>query len=83
MYKGKPEYYVDVNNRCACSQLNIVLGCEGFKSVKEIDPQYLRVNEKDDKCLFFSGKPLTGSMGFNYAWDTPYNFTVVHAEPSC
>lgn len=80
--RGKPEWRVKITNNCACVQLNVMLNCEGFRTVEKIDPSVLRISPA--RCLVNNGQSVYGdAVQFNYAWDNQFEFTPLSSQIAC
>uniref|UniRef100_A0A0E0LZX2 Uncharacterized protein n=1 Tax=Oryza punctata TaxID=4537 RepID=A0A0E0LZX2_ORYPU len=69
--EGKPEYTVEVANRCRCVQSRVLLRCYGLSSVKSV---YLRAIHPidDEHYVLHGGRPIRRGappMRFTYFWD--------------
>ncbi|ESW23555.1 hypothetical protein PHAVU_004G057100 [Phaseolus vulgaris] len=80
---GKPEWNVVVKNNCNCSQSQIRLSCEGFKTTESVSPSLLSI--QGNSCLLISGNALLGfqSISFSYAWDPPFLLLPLTSHTSC
>ncbi|GAV60548.1 hypothetical protein CFOL_v3_04078 [Cephalotus follicularis] len=81
--EAKPEFEVSVLNECPCLQGNIILACNGFQSVKHIDP--LVLVKSGNECLLNNGSSLGpfGMQTFSYAWDSLFPFDPVSSKIDC
>ncbi|KAK7364870.1 hypothetical protein VNO80_13614 [Phaseolus coccineus] len=80
---GKPEWNVVVTNNCNCSQSQIKLACEGFKTTESVNPALLSI--QGNSCLLINGNPLIGfqSISFSYAWDPPFLLMPLTSHTTC
>ncbi|GLT77123.1 hypothetical protein SLA2020_487370 [Shorea laevis] len=81
--ENKPEWNVTINNPCSCAQFNVKLSCDGFQSVKPMDPSILQKSEAE--CLVDNGNPIAphSSFSFTYAWDTSFPFNPLDSGITC
>ncbi|BAT82391.1 hypothetical protein LR48_Vigan07g244600 [Vigna angularis] len=80
--RGKPEWTVKITNNCACVQLNVILNCQGFRTVEKIDPSVLRISPA--RCLVNNGQSVYGdAVQFNYASDKQFEFTPLSSQIAC
>lgn len=70
--QGKPEWNVQIVNKCNCSQSNIFLSCQGFQTVEPVDPAIF--SKHGDQCSVNKGFPIASQneVTFSYAWDPPF-----------
>lgn len=70
--QGKPEWNVQIVNKCNCSQSNIFLSCQGFQTVEPVDPAIF--SKHGDQCSVNKGLPIASKkeVTFSYAWDPPF-----------
>lgn len=70
--QGKPEWNVQIVNKCNCSQSNILLRCQGFQTVEPVDPAIF--SKHGDECSVNKGFPIASQneVTFSYAWDPPF-----------
>ncbi|XP_006648667.3 protein TAPETUM DETERMINANT 1-like [Oryza brachyantha] len=83
--EGKPEYAVEVANRCRCAQSRVLLRCYGLSSVESVDPRAIRPVD-DDRCVLRGGRPIRRGappVRFTYAWMTPFDFPLVSSQVHC
>ncbi|KAH6761416.1 hypothetical protein C2S51_018365 [Perilla frutescens var. frutescens] len=81
--QGKPEWNVQVVNKCNCSQSNIVLTCKDFQTVEPVDPSIFQKNS--DSCSVNGGRPLRpqADVKFSYAWDPPFFLFPLSTKSLC
>ncbi|KDP33562.1 hypothetical protein JCGZ_07133 [Jatropha curcas] len=81
---NKEEWKVTIFNDCICTQWNIKLVCNGFQTVKKIDPSMV-ARAEDDTCRINKKQPLYGfhTFNFTYAWDQIYPFQPIYSEIAC
>ncbi|XP_075636995.1 TPD1 protein homolog 1-like [Castanea sativa] len=79
----KPVWSVTINNGCPCSQSDLKLSCNGFQTVKPVDPSVL--SQSDNECLVNNGLPVqpSSSVSFTYAWDTSFSFQPLSSQINC
>ncbi|GLU02678.1 hypothetical protein SLE2022_199190 [Rubroshorea leprosula] len=79
----KPEWKVTINNPCPCVQSNVKLSCDGFQSVKPMDPSILK--KSGAECLVKNGNPIAplSSFSFTYAWDRSFPFKPLDSKIDC
>ncbi|KAL5207008.1 hypothetical protein ABZP36_031443 [Zizania latifolia] len=83
--EGKPEYAVEVTNRCRCAQSRVLLRCYGLSSVEPVDPRAIRPVD-DERCVLHAGRPIRRGappVRFTYAWMTPFDFPLVSSQVHC
>ncbi|CAM0943212.1 unnamed protein product [Alopecurus aequalis] len=83
--EGKPEYAVEVTNRCRCAQSRVLLRCYGLSSVETVDPRAIRPVD-DERCLLHSGRRIQrggAPVRFKYAWMTPFDFPLISSQVQC
>ncbi|EEC73253.1 hypothetical protein OsI_07369 [Oryza sativa Indica Group] len=83
--EGKPEYAVEVANRCRCAQSRVVLRCYGLSSVESVDPRAIRPVD-DERCVLRGGRAIRRGappVRFTYAWMTPFDFPLVSSQVHC
>ncbi|KAF7100003.1 hypothetical protein CFC21_101569 [Triticum aestivum] len=82
--EGKPEYAVEVTNRCRCAQSRVLLRCYGLSSVEAVDPRVIRPVD-GERCLLRGGRriPSGAPVRFKYAWMTPFDFPLVSSQAHC
>ncbi|KAG8070783.1 hypothetical protein GUJ93_ZPchr0006g44627 [Zizania palustris] len=83
--EGKPEYAVEVANRCRCAQSRVLLRCYGLSSVESVDPRAIRPVD-DERCVLHGGRPIRRGappVRFTYAWMTPFDFPLVSSQVHC
>ena len=83
--EGKPEYAVEVTNRCRCAQSRVLLRCYGLSSVEAVDPRAIRAVD-DERCLLHGGRRIrrgAAPVRFNYAWMTPFDFPLISSQVHC
>ncbi|XP_044427385.1 protein TAPETUM DETERMINANT 1 [Triticum aestivum] len=82
--EGKPEYAVEVTNRCRCAQSRVLLRCYGLSSVEAVDPRAIRPVD-GERCLLRGGRriPSGAPVRFKYAWMTPFDFPLVSSQVHC
>uniref|UniRef100_A0A453R0P9 Uncharacterized protein n=1 Tax=Aegilops tauschii subsp. strangulata TaxID=200361 RepID=A0A453R0P9_AEGTS len=82
--EGKPEYAVEVTNRCRCAQSRVLLRCYGLSSVEAVDPRAIRPVD-GERCLLGGGRqiPSGAPVRFKYAWMTPFDFPLVSSQAHC
>ncbi|GAV60545.1 hypothetical protein CFOL_v3_04075, partial [Cephalotus follicularis] len=79
-----PEWNVTITNNCACSQLDVKLDCNGFKTVEKVDPSIMTMSGAE--CLIVNnGNPLHphDTVSFTYASATSFPFTPVSSQIAC
>ncbi|CAL0329689.1 unnamed protein product [Lupinus luteus] len=80
--QGKPEWVVTITNKCTCVQVNVLLNCQGFQTVEEIDPSILKVSGKE--CLVNFGNAISKDpITFKYAWDKSFPLNPISSEIAC
>ncbi|XP_075636990.1 uncharacterized protein At1g05835-like [Castanea sativa] len=79
----KPVWSVTINNGCPCSQSDLKLSCNGFQTVKPVDPSVL--SQSGNECLVNNGLPVqpSSSVSFTYAWDTSFSFQPLSSQINC
>ncbi|KAF0934638.1 hypothetical protein E2562_026132 [Oryza meyeriana var. granulata] len=80
--EGKPEYAVEVANRCRCAQSRVLLRCYGLSSVESVDPHAIRPVD-DERCVLHGGRPIRRGappVRFTYAWMTPFDFPLISSQ---
>ncbi|KAL2343942.1 hypothetical protein Fmac_005227 [Flemingia macrophylla] len=76
--EGKPEWIVTVSNNCRCPQSNVILNCNGFRSVEPIDPQILTVSLTNDFCIVTPAQPIFKDVvKFKYASPNQFPLTPI------
>lgn len=82
--EGKPEYAVEVSNRCRCAQSRVLLRCYGLSSVEAVDPRAIRPVD-DERCVLGGGGPIArgAAVRFTYAWMTPQDFPLLSSQTHC
>jgi hypothetical protein len=55
--EGKPEYAVEVTNRCRCAQSRVLLRCYGLSSVESVDPRAIRPVD-EERCMLRGGRRI-------------------------
>jgi hypothetical protein len=82
--EGKPEYAVEVTNRCRCAQSRVLLRCYGLSSVESVDPRAIRPVD-EERCLLRGGRRIQrgAPVRFKYAWMTPFDFPLVSSQVHC
>lgn len=83
--EGKPEYAVEVTNRCRCAQSRVLLRCFGLSSVEAVDPRAIRPVD-GERCVLHGGRPIRSGAApvrFKYAWMTPFDFPLVSSQIHC
>uniref|UniRef100_A0A0D3F5K1 Uncharacterized protein n=1 Tax=Oryza barthii TaxID=65489 RepID=A0A0D3F5K1_9ORYZ len=83
--EGKPEYAVEVANRCRCAQSRVLLRCYGLSSVESVDPRAIRPVD-DERCVLRGGRAIRRGappVRFTYAWMTPFDFPLVSSQVHC
>ncbi|KAM7276784.1 hypothetical protein ACFE04_018650 [Oxalis oulophora] len=82
--KGNPVWDVIITNNCACTILNLRLGCRNFSSTEVIDPAKL-VECDAGGCLVNNGNHLfvKSKFIFTYASMTMYPFKPLGYEITC
>ncbi|XP_044961229.1 uncharacterized protein LOC123412339 [Hordeum vulgare subsp. vulgare] len=83
---GRPEYFVNLVNNCACTQKNVKLACPGFKSSIEVYPDTAIKPDGDGKlCSLNGGGPIgpKEKVFFNYEWSTKFSFDPVSSTIIC
>uniref|UniRef100_A0ACD5Y760 Uncharacterized protein n=1 Tax=Avena sativa TaxID=4498 RepID=A0ACD5Y760_AVESA len=82
--EGKPEYAVEVTNRCRCAQSRVLLRCYGLSSVEGVDPRAIRPVD-GERCLLRGGRRIQqgAPLRFKYAWMTPLDFPLVSSQVHC
>uniref|UniRef100_A0A0D9VGB4 Uncharacterized protein n=1 Tax=Leersia perrieri TaxID=77586 RepID=A0A0D9VGB4_9ORYZ len=83
--EGKPEYAVEVSNRCRCAQSRVLLRCYGLSSVESVDPRAIRPVD-GERCVLHGGRPIRRGappVRFTYAWMTPFDFPLVSSQVHC
>ena len=83
LVSGKPEWQVTLTNTCNCVFAHVILACQGFQTVEQIDPQIL--SKSGDDCTVNYSNAIAGhsTFQFTYAWDTSFPFTLKSAEIAC
>ncbi|GMN45468.1 hypothetical protein TIFTF001_014660 [Ficus carica] len=81
--ENKPEWSVTIRNECVCSQTDLQLDCNGYQTVKQVDPSILSVS--GGHCLVNNGQPVYGfkNISFTYAWDTSFPFNPISSQIAC
>lgn len=81
--ENKPEWMVTITNDCPCSQLDLTLYCNGYQTVKAVDPWIL--TSKGQTCLVNNGQPIYAftNITFTYAWDTSFPFRALSSQIAC
>lgn len=82
--EGKPEYAVEVRNRCRCAQSMVLLRCYGLSSVEAVDPLAIRPLDAE-RCVLRGGRriPAGAPVRFKYAWMTPFDFPLLSSQAHC
>ena len=83
LVNGKPQWQATLTNTCNCVFADVILACQGFQTVEQIDPQIL--SKSGDDCTVDSSNAIAGhsTFQFTYTWDTSFPFTVKSAEIAC
>ncbi|KAG4931376.1 hypothetical protein AAZX31_17G204500 [Glycine max] len=80
--QGKPEWNVTITNNCSCVQKNVILSCNGFQSVEQIDPSLLKISPNG--CLVNDGQPIyTDAIKFKYVWNQSFPLNPISSEIAC
>ncbi|EXB80735.1 hypothetical protein L484_008515 [Morus notabilis] len=85
LVENKPEWSVTIKNECSCTQLDLHLDCNGYQTVKLVDPSILSISNDGQYCLVNNGQPIYafGSISFTYAWDTSFPFRPISSQIAC
>lgn len=79
----KPVWNVAINNNNLCTISSLKLDCNGFRTVKNVDPSMLSVSGA--VCLVNGGAPISGfsKLNFTYSWASPFPFKPLDCLISC
>ena len=79
----QPEWKVTISNRCACSQSEVKLSCDGFQTVETIESSVLA--KTGGECLINNGEPVApfSEFSYNYAWHTWFPFSPLSSQVNC
>ncbi|KAK7383454.1 hypothetical protein VNO78_29133 [Psophocarpus tetragonolobus] len=80
--QGKSEWVVTIRNNCECVQKDVILNCDGFQTVEQIDPSIFSISRNG--CLVNNGQPIyKDAVKFKYAWDESFALSPKSSEIGC
>ncbi|KAK3119089.1 hypothetical protein QOZ80_9BG0713660 [Eleusine coracana subsp. coracana] len=85
---GLHVYYVTVENRCVCTQMNVKLACHGFNPSVHVDPEgRLSLDSDGEHCTLNGGRPipngLENAVTFSYKWSSQIRLEPVSSTVAC
>ncbi|VAH72139.1 unnamed protein product [Triticum turgidum subsp. durum] len=82
---GNPEYAVEVENKCICTQTDVKLLAPGFKSSEPVDPNVFRPDTDGKLGTLNNGSPVYygDKINFNYASATKFSLVPFSSSVAC
>ncbi|KAE8796311.1 hypothetical protein D1007_28834 [Hordeum vulgare] len=82
---GNPEYAVEVENKCICTQTDVKLLAPGFKSSEPVDPQLFRLDADGKLGTLNNASPVYYGykIKFNYASATKFSLAPFSSGIAC
>ncbi|KAM3346593.1 hypothetical protein ACQJBY_020893 [Aegilops geniculata] len=82
---GNPEYAVEVENKCICTQTDVKLLAPGFKSSEPVDPNVFRPDDDGKLGTLNNGSPVYYGykIKFNYAAATKFSLAPFSSGIAC
>ena len=82
---GNPEYAVEVENKCICTQTDVKLLAPGFKSSEPVDPNVFRPDADGKLGTLNNGSPVYygDKIKFNYASATKFSLAPFSSSVAC
>ncbi|KAI3691025.1 hypothetical protein L2E82_49239 [Cichorium intybus] len=81
---GKQEWNVSFINTCKCPQQGLIVSCNGFQSVENVDLGVF-APVGNNNCIVNGGRAIApfATVHFVYAWDPPFIFVPVSSRVQC
>ncbi|CAH8328258.1 unnamed protein product [Eruca vesicaria subsp. sativa] len=81
MIKNTPEWEVRLTNPCSCTGIDIVLSCDGFKSLTPIDRSQISVSDKE--CSLINKLYGETDFVFKYVWAKEFDIKIKSGDIAC